>query len=61
MLWSDVDMMVAGGPDKRTGSRVTDKTQGVQRGWKWQQKTYRRRRALEDNKNDGNESDKGNM
>ena len=61
MLWSDVDMMVAGGPDKRTDSRVTEKTQGVKLGWKWQHKTDRSRRALEDNKNDGNESDKGNM
>ena len=51
--------MAAGGLDKRTDIGATEKTRGVRRGWEWQQKTNRCRRALEDDKDDGNKVDKG--
>ena len=57
--WGDGYVMVAGGPYKATDSGETLKTRGVRRGWKWRQKTDRRRRALEDNNNNGNKLDKG--
>ena len=54
-------MMAAGGPDKRKYGGVTEKVRGVQRGWKWRQKTGRLRHALEDDNDDGNKADKGYM
>ena len=47
ICWGDGHIMEAGGPDKRTDSAVTEKMRGVQRRWKWQKKTDRRRYALE--------------
>ena len=38
--------------DKRKDIRAAEKTRGVQRGWKWWQKTDRRRRTLEEYNND---------
>ena len=45
--------MAAGGPDKRTCIRTSEKTRGVRRGWKCWQKTDRRIRALEEDNDDG--------
>ena len=52
-------MMAAVRPDKRTYSGATEKTRGGQRGWKWQKKTDRRRRALEYDNSNGKKADKG--
>ena len=51
--------MAAGGTDKRTDIKATNKTRGFIRGWKWQKKADRQRRALEEDNHDGNEEDKG--
>ena len=59
ICWGDGDIMAAGGLDKRTCIRATEKTRGVRRVWKWWQNTGRRRRALEDNNNGRIEADKG--
>ena len=45
--------------DKRTDIRTTNKTQGVQQGWKWRQNTDRCKCALEDDNYDGDREDKG--
>ena len=52
-------MMAVGGPYKNTDIWAAEKTRRVWRGWKWQQKIDRRRRALEDKNDDQNEADKG--
>ena len=51
--------MAAGGTEKRTDIKATKKTRGFIRGWKWQKKADRQRRALEEDNHDGNEEDKG--
>ena len=51
--------MAAGGPYKRTDSWAAEETRGVRQGRNWRQKTDRRRRALEDDNDDGNKADKG--
>ena len=52
-------MKAAGGMDKRIDSGVTEKTQEVWGGWKWQHKTDIPRHVLEDDNNNGNKADKG--
>ena len=58
IFWGEVDKISARGVYKRIDSGATELTRGVQRGWKWQNNTDRRRRAIEDNNNDGNKADK---
>ena len=51
--------MTVGRADKMIDSGVMEKIQGIRRGWKWGQKIYGCRRALDDDNNNGNEEDKG--
>ena len=54
ILWGDIDMMAAGGPENRTYIGLAYKMQGVQQGWMWRKKIDRCRRALEDENYNGN-------